>query len=273
MSDPNRFRHHQSGRSLVFPIFISLVLHGAILLVVTWGWGLQQDVTKHTKPKVVQAKLVQLEQKSPKQVAKPKPKVIDLTRKKAEEKKRQEAQRKREREKQRALAKKKEAERKALEKKKAEEKAAREKAEQERLRKEMARELENLEQQERDRQLQQELADAQAAEEAMLAEQQAEATAQSYVALIASRVEQYWSRPPSARLGMTCELLIQLVPTGRVINVTIVKGSGDAAFDRSAKQAVLKAEQFNELQDVKPEVFERYFRQLRLVFKPEDLRL
>jgi colicin import membrane protein len=72
---------------------------------------------------------------------------------------------------------------------------------------------------------------------------------------------------------MKCELIIQLVPTGRVVNVTIASSSGNGAFDRSAEQAVLKAEQFRELQQLEPEVFERYFRELRIVFNPQDLRL
>jgi colicin import membrane protein len=107
----------------------------------------------------------------------------------------------------------------------------------------------------------------------MLAEQEAEAAARSYVAVIQDRIESFWSRPASARKGMKCELALQLVPTGRVINVTVVKSSGNDAFDRSARQAVLKAEQFKELQDLPPEAFEKYFRELTLVFNPTDLRL
>ena len=96
--------------------------------------------------------------------------------------------------------------------------------------------------------------------------------AQSYVALISQRIEQNWSRPPSARTGMQCELLIRLVPTGQVVNVDIVKSSGNAAFDRSAIQAVNKVERFSEIQEMPLEVFERYYRELRLVFNPQDLR-
>jgi len=99
------------------------------------------------------------------------------------------------------------------------------------------------------------------------------ATAQSYVAMMAQLIEQNWSRPPSARRGMKCELQIQLVPTGEVINVTIVKSSGNTAFDRSAEQAVKRVGRFETLQNVPSDLFEQYFRQLTLVFNPQDLRL
>ena len=100
-----------------------------------------------------------------------------------------------------------------------------------------------------------------------------EQIANSYSTVIRQRVAGNWSRPPSARRGMEAEVLIQLVPTGRVISVTVVKSSGNAAFDHSVEQAVRKAEGFPELKNLEPRVFEQYFRNLRLVFRPEDLRL
>lgn len=72
---------------------------------------------------------------------------------------------------------------------------------------------------------------------------------------------------------MICELTVQLIPNGRVVNVTVSKSSGNAAFDRSAKLAVEKAEQFPELREVPINVFEEYFRRLIITFNPQDLRL
>ena len=113
-----------------------------------------------------------------------------------------------------------------------------------------------------------------AEEEAQVAE--ATATAQelaaSYSALIAQTVTNYWCRPPSARNGMEALLQIQLVPTGEVVSVRILQSSGDAAFDRSAENAVQKAGSFPELQNLPPREFEKTFRRFRLLFTPEDLR-
>jgi colicin import membrane protein len=94
----------------------------------------------------------------------------------------------------------------------------------------------------------------------------------SYAALIQQTVMNYWSRPPSARNGMEALLAIQLIPTGEVISVTLLKSSGSTAFDRSAINAVQKAGSFPELKQLPTREFEKTFRQFRLLFRPEDLR-
>src|SRR5690625_7468164 len=88
-------------------------------------------------------------------------------------------------------------------------------------------------------------------------ETQTQGAVQSYVSLIAQRIEQNWSRPPSARVGMRVELMIQLVPTGQVVDVSVVESSGNAAFDRSAEQAVTRVGRFTEVQDMPPRSEER----------------
>ncbi|MFT5482669.1 MAG: TonB family protein [Halieaceae bacterium] len=96
--------------------------------------------------------------------------------------------------------------------------------------------------------------------------------AESHVASIARAIADNWSRPPSARNNMEAELVIHLIPTGDVVSVAVDKSSGSAAFDRSAVNAVQKAERFPELQQLPSRVFEKHFRTLRLKFRPEDLR-
>ena len=96
--------------------------------------------------------------------------------------------------------------------------------------------------------------------------------AASYAALIQQTVVNYWSRPPSARNGMEALLEVQLVPTGEVVSVSLLRGSGNSAFDRSAMNAVEKAGSFPELQNLPTREFEKNFRRFRLLFKPEDLR-
>jgi colicin import membrane protein len=100
----------------------------------------------------------------------------------------------------------------------------------------------------------------------------AEEMAASYAALIQQTVVNYWSRPPSARNGMEALLAIQLIPTGEVVSVSVLKSSGSTAFDRSAINAVEKAGSFPELQKLPAREFEKTFRRFRLLFRPEDLR-
>jgi colicin import membrane protein len=110
------------------------------------------------------------------------------------------------------------------------------------------------------------------ADEQLEATATAEEMAASYAALIQQTVVGYWSRPPSARNGMEALLAIQLIPTGEVVSVTVLKSSGSTAFDRSAINAVEKAGSFPELQNLPSREFEKTFRRFRLLFRPEDLR-
>jgi colicin import membrane protein len=100
----------------------------------------------------------------------------------------------------------------------------------------------------------------------------AEEMSASYAAFIQQTVINYWSRPPSARNGMEALLAIQLIPTGEVVSVSVLKSSGNTAFDRSAINAVEKAGSFPELQKLPSREFEKTFRRFRLLFRPEDLR-
>ena len=94
----------------------------------------------------------------------------------------------------------------------------------------------------------------------------------SHAVAIQRKVITYWSRPPSARNGMECVIAIQLVPTGEVVASSLLKSSGNKAFDLSALNAVKKAGSFPEIKNLSSTEFERNFRRFRLLFRPEDLR-
>ncbi len=96
-----------------------------------------------------------------------------------------------------------------------------------------------------------------------------ETVAASYRLAIRQRVVANWSRPLSARRGMDAKLLVELIPTGRVVSVTVVESSGNAEFDRSAEAAVNKAREFKV--PAESDLFERHFRSFSLLFRPEDL--
>ena len=117
-----------------------------------------------------------------------------------------------------------------------------------------------------------ELSAAVAEEDQASATATADEMAASFAALIRQTVVNRWSRPPSARNGMEALLSIQLIPTGEVVSVQVIKSSGSTAFDRSAVNAVEKAGGFPELQQLPNREFEKTFRRFRLLFRPEDLR-
>jgi len=250
------------------PLIISLLLHALVLGLVLQNWESVPKPRQVEIPQHIQAQVVDFNPRAEEEARlAEEQRVIDLRRRQEEQAQREAEQRRQQ-----------EAERQRQAQERERQQEAERAAERERQQ-EQQRERERQEQaarQERERQeleRQQRLDEALAREEEFLVETQTQGTVQSYVSLIAQRIEQNWSRPPSARVGMQVVLMIQLVPTGQVVDVSVVESSGNAAFDRSAEQAVTRVGRFTEIQDMPPEIFERHFRQLRLVFIPQDLRL
>lgn len=249
--------------SYCIAVMFSLLLHVGLGVFIVNRWEPEQK-RQIVAPSYIDARLLELKEKSkPKEKKRPAQTGNEAARKKKEaERRRREAEKRR---------------RAEAEKKAAAEKRRRAEVEQKRR-----REAERKRQAEAEKKRRQELkrkqleddlfADLDAERELQLAESD-EQLANSYSRVIRRRVAGNWSRPKSARRDMEAEVLIQLVPTGQVIGVTVVKSSGNAAFDRSVAQAVRKAGGFPELKNLDSRLFDQYFRNLRLVFRPEDLRL
>jgi len=247
--------------AVILPATLSVALHAALLFVLTANWEPERDPTVRKVPRHVSAKLVTLDKTvaKPKQAKprppepkpkpeppklkpeppKPKPEVKPPTPKPTPKP----APRK---EPPKPDPKKLEEARKREEQKKAEEER-------------------------RQRQREMDLSMAME-EETQLAESDTD-LAMAYTDSIRAAIEDNWSRPPSARRDMEVVLRLQLIPTGEVVSVSVVRSSGNEAFDTSAINAVKKAERFPEVADAPQQVFERHLRSFQLVFRPEDLRL
>lgn len=261
-------------KAYTLPLVVSLALHALVFGLMFANWNSRPETREVKRPQAIQAKIVEFTPKSQRQAEQAEQqKVIDM-RQRQQERERQEAERRRQQQEAQRIKAQKE---KAQREREAKAKAERERQEAERKKREQEaaerRRQEELQAEQKRIERQQQLERALKEEAEFFEAQQAQEVAQSYVNVIADRIENNWSRPPSARSGMMVVLAIQLVPTGQVVDVTVVESSGNSAFDRSAVQAVKRIDRFEEVQDMPSHVFESHFRQLRLEFKPEDLRL
>jgi len=230
-------------RRYAIPVVLALLLHALAVAALYGGWNPEQQA-KVIKPQIVKSQLLVLEPKAkprPKPKPAPKAQAAPIAQSKPEPKSPERPV-------------------EPAPDPQADQEAARQQAEQERRER-----LEAL--------AQSSFLDALESEAGDLAESQAasaaEEVAQSYRYGIYRRVVANWSRPPSARNGMQAKLLVELVPIGDVVTVTLLEGSGNGAFDRSAEAAVRKARRFDVPKE--SEIFERYFRRFTLLFRPEDL--
>ncbi|PIE43650.1 MAG: protein TolA [Gammaproteobacteria bacterium] len=207
---------------------------------------------------------------------------LALKKKKAELKKKEEIRKKerlRKQQKQKELEKKKQREQQIKQKKEQEEKAKREKErllkEKRRRREEQANKLlqESLKA-ERDR-LEREAAEKRRIERerayqlALEAQRVADSNEiDRYMSLIQKRIRDKWHEPVSARSGMKVELRIKLLPTGELLSAEVIRSSGNLAFDNSAVSAARGIVKYPVPNDKR--LFNKYFRQLTLLFNPKD---
>ncbi len=89
-----------------------------------------------------------------------------------------------------------------------------------------------------------------------------------YKALILQQISQNWLIPPSVNKNLYAELMIRIAPGGVVLDVQIIKSSGDESLDYSARSAVFKSSPLPVPKG--SDAFEP-FRQFVLKVKPKDI--
>jgi colicin import membrane protein len=242
-------------RAYALPLLAALLFHAAVGLILVRGFSDSEEIAQVITPKVINASLMVLEAPPPKRrVPAPKPKPVPV--KTAPATPTNVAKN--------TLTQ----EQLAAEEAKQAELVANERAEAQRQ-----KELEAQRRRERlaalgdlaGDSLQQSLE----AEAEQMQGNEAQQRVQTFQAGIYDLVRKNWSRPPSARNGMQARFLVELIPTGEVLSVTLVDGSGSVAFDRSAEQAIRRARRFDVPQDNSE--FEANFRRFYFLFRPEDL--
>ena len=269
----------KNPNSYTLPAIIAFGLHLVLLVVMSTQWIAQSEAPRIKPIKAISATVIQTENKQVKKRQRDK-----IKRKKNADKK--QADKKRADKKRKDAKKKEKAKRKADAKKAADKKKADAKQKSDLKRKADAKKAANKKREiaaEKQRQAMlaeeaRQQADEASLEDALKEEQEAliEEQASSdqselmrYMNAIREQIQRSWTVPPSARRKDKLRLRMQLLPSGEVAVVTIAKASGNAALDRSAEQAVYRAQPF-----MVPKS-NRLFEQMRVVnidMSPENLR-
>ncbi len=83
--------------------------------------------------------------------------------------------------------------------------------------------------------------------------------------MIGQAVERKWAKPASAPEQLNCEVFVQQLPSGDVVDVRIGECNGDDAVRRSVEIAVQRASPLPRPEN--PAVFDR---NLRFIFNPQQ---
>jgi len=254
----------------VLSIVLSILIHGAILGGLVWGWFQYRRPTATPPSLAIEATVVhnapQAAQApppppnpppepanppppptpSPEEQAAQQAREEEAARQKAHEQERaaqekrsaeEQAEQQRQREQaERATAEKAEAERAAAAKAEAE-RAAAAKADADRKAQQLAQQR-KAEQERAQREA--DLRSQMASEEHVNAVQSSPAKAE-YLSLITARINRAWIRPPSARPGVKCLLHITQIPGGEITHVVVAGCNGDEAVRQSVETAAYRA--------------------------------
>ena len=87
----------------------------------------------------------------------------------------------------------------------------------------------------------------------------------SYIARIRNRIQTAWIKPPSAGVGLDCQVELTQVPGGEVTSAHVTQCNGDAAVRQSIENAVYRASPLPEPPD--PALFDKH---IVIRFKPDE---
>ena len=85
---------------------------------------------------------------------------------------------------------------------------------------------------------------------------------------IIKNIQSAWRKPINIQDGLVCDLRLSINKNGRIIDINLIKSSGNLRFDNSAIKAVQRVETFNFLQDIPMSLYNSNFRSIVITFNP-----
>ena len=85
---------------------------------------------------------------------------------------------------------------------------------------------------------------------------------------IIENIQSAWRKPINIQDGLVCDLRLSINKNGRIIDINLIKSSGNLRFDNSALKAVQRVETFSFLQDIPMSIYNSNFRSIVITFNP-----
>ena len=89
-----------------------------------------------------------------------------------------------------------------------------------------------------------------------------------YAQKIISTIEDAWMKPRNIPGDLVATLRLKIRSSGRIIDVELIKSSGNIRFDNSALQAVRRVETFSFFNSIPKNLYEREFKIIAISFNP-----
>ena len=85
---------------------------------------------------------------------------------------------------------------------------------------------------------------------------------------IIENIQSAWRKPINIQDGLVCDLRLSINKNGRIIDINLIKSSGNLRFDNSAIKAVQRVETFSFLKDIPISMFNSNFKSIVITFNP-----
>ena len=89
-----------------------------------------------------------------------------------------------------------------------------------------------------------------------------------YAQKIISTIESAWMKPRNIPEDLVANLRLKIRSSGRIVEVDLIKSSGNLRFDNSSMQAVRRVETFNFFNSMPKTIYENEFQTVAISFNP-----
>ncbi len=89
-----------------------------------------------------------------------------------------------------------------------------------------------------------------------------------YSSLIIESIQSAWRKPINIQDSLVCNLRLSINKNGRVVNVNLIKSSGNIRFDNSAIKAVQRVETFEFFNKIPSNIYSSNFKNIVITFNP-----
>ena len=89
-----------------------------------------------------------------------------------------------------------------------------------------------------------------------------------YAQKIISTIESAWMKPRNIPEDLVANLRLKIRSSGRIVEVDLIKSSGNLRFDNSSMQAVRRVETFNFFNSMPKTLYENEFKTISISFNP-----
>ena len=106
------------------------------------------------------------------------------------------------------------------------------------------------------------------AEDKLISKESQHSQVELYSSLIIKSIQSAWRKPINIQDGLVCDLRLSINKNGRIVNVNLIRSSGNLRFDNSALKAVQRSENFSFFKDIPYSLYNTNFKSVVITFNP-----